>query len=121
MVTNNALYHQACKLKYNNTELQRAEKRTFMTEGENNDAPDFIQDHPVQRSSMTPSVSSADNLLEPMVFKKLQHFKLTVKFETGQPFFKTQNCSADSVPVSRIEFTFKSSVYWPIIGLGRRT
>ena len=30
---NNALYHQACKLKYNNTKLQRAEKRTFMTEG----------------------------------------------------------------------------------------
>ena len=39
MVTNNALYHQACKLKYNNTKLQRAEKRTFMTEGEINDAP----------------------------------------------------------------------------------
>ena len=37
MVTNNALYHQACKLKYNNT-LQRAEKRSFMT-GEINDAP----------------------------------------------------------------------------------
>ena len=39
MVTHNALYHQACKLKYNNTKLQRAEKRTFMTEGEINDAP----------------------------------------------------------------------------------
>ena len=25
------------------------------------------------------------------------------------------------VPVSRIEFTLKSSVYWPIIGLGTRT
>ena len=24
-----------------------------------------------------------------------------------------------AVPVSRIEFTLKSSVYWPIIGLGR--
>ena len=30
MVTNNALYHQACKLKYNNTKLQRAETRTFV-------------------------------------------------------------------------------------------
>ena len=39
MVTNNALYNRACKLKYNNTELQRAEKRTFVTEGEINDAP----------------------------------------------------------------------------------
>ena len=39
MVANNALYHQACKLKYNNTKLQRAEKRTFVTEGEINDAP----------------------------------------------------------------------------------
>ena len=39
MVTNNALYHYACKLKNNNTKLQRAEKRTFMTEGEINDAP----------------------------------------------------------------------------------
>ena len=26
-----------------------------------------------------------------------------------------------SAPVSRIEFTLKSSVYWPIIGLGTRT
>ena len=55
-------------------------------------APDFIQDHPVQRRPKKPSVSSADNLLEPMVFTKLQHFKLTVKFETGQPF--SQNCSS---------------------------
>ena len=39
MFTNNALYHQACKLKHNITKLQRAEKRTFMTEGEINDAP----------------------------------------------------------------------------------
>ena len=39
MVANNALYHQACKLKYNNTKLQRAEKRTFVTEGEINVAP----------------------------------------------------------------------------------
>ena len=39
MVTNNDLYPQACKLKYNNT-LQSAEKRSFMTEGEINDAPD---------------------------------------------------------------------------------
>ena len=38
MVTNNDVYHQACKLKYNNTKVQRAEKRTFMTEGEINDA-----------------------------------------------------------------------------------
>ena len=59
-------------------------------------APDFTQDHPVQRRPKKPSVSSADNLLEPMVFTKLQHFKWTVKFETGQPF--SQNCSADSVP-----------------------
>ena len=59
-------------------------------------APDFIQDHPVQRRPKKPSVSSADNLLEPMVFTKLQHFKWTVKFETGQPF--SQHCSADPVP-----------------------
>ena len=39
MVTKNALHHQACKLKYNNTKLQKAEKRSFMTEGEINDAP----------------------------------------------------------------------------------
>ena len=39
MLANNALYHQACNLKYNNTKLQRAEKRTFVTEGEINDAP----------------------------------------------------------------------------------
>ena len=39
MVTNNALHHQACKLKYNNTKLQRAEKQIFMTEVEINDAP----------------------------------------------------------------------------------
>ena len=39
MVTNNALYHRACKLKYNNTTLQRAEKRTFVTGGDINDAP----------------------------------------------------------------------------------
>ena len=39
MVANNALYHQVCKLKYNNTKLQRAEKRTFVTEGEINDTP----------------------------------------------------------------------------------
>ena len=38
-VTNNALYHQACKLKYNIKKLQIAEKRTCMTEGEINDAP----------------------------------------------------------------------------------
>ena len=32
------------------------------------------------------------------------------------------HCIADSGrPVSRIEFTLKSSVYWPIIGLGTRT
>ena len=61
-------------------------------------APDFIQDNPVQRRPKKASVSSADNLLELMVFTKLQHFKWTVKFETEQPFLKTQNCSADSVP-----------------------
>ena len=44
MVANNALYHQACKLKYNNTKLQRAEKRTFDTEGEINDAPGAAPD-----------------------------------------------------------------------------
>ena len=62
-------------------------------------APDFIQYyHPVQGRPNKPSVSSADNLLEPVVFTKLQRFKWTVKFETGPPFLKTQNCSADSVP-----------------------
>ena len=61
-------------------------------------APDFIQDHPVQRRPKKTGVSSADNLQEPMAFTKLQHFKWTVQFETGQPFVKTQNCSADSVP-----------------------
>ena len=39
MVTNNALYHQARKLKYNNTKLQRPEKQAFVTEGQINDAP----------------------------------------------------------------------------------
>ena len=39
MVTHNALYHQACKLKYTNTKWQRAEKRTFVTEEEINDVP----------------------------------------------------------------------------------
>ena len=39
----------------------------------------FIQDHPVQRRPKKPSVSCAENLLEPMVFTKLQHFKWTVK------------------------------------------
>ena len=39
MVANNALYHQVCKLKYNNTKLQRAQKRTFVTEGEIKDTP----------------------------------------------------------------------------------
>ena len=33
------MYHQACKLKYNNTTLKRAEKRSFKTEGNINDAP----------------------------------------------------------------------------------
>ena len=61
-------------------------------------APYFIQDHPVQRRHKKPSVSSAENLLEPMVFTKLQYFELTVKFETGQPCLTTLNCSADSVP-----------------------
>jgi len=61
-------------------------------------APDFIQDDPVQRRPKKPSVSSADNLQEPMVFTKLQHFNWRVQFETGQPFLMTQNCSADSVP-----------------------
>uniref|UniRef100_UPI00358E1F74 uncharacterized protein n=1 Tax=Myxine glutinosa TaxID=7769 RepID=UPI00358E1F74 len=40
MVANNALYHQTCKLKYNNTKLQRAEKRTLMTGREIHDVPD---------------------------------------------------------------------------------
>ena len=61
-------------------------------------APGFIQDHPVQRRPKKPSVASADNVLEPMVFTNLQYFKWTVKFETGQPLLKTQNCSPDSVP-----------------------
>ncbi len=43
------------------------------------DAPDFIKDHPVQRRPKKPNVSSTDNLLEPMVFTKLQLFKWTVK------------------------------------------
>ena len=78
--------------------------RIFMT-GETNDAPGACKRTIFHsRSSSTekahkPSVvSSADNLLKPMVFTKLQHFKWTVKFETGQPLFKTQHCSADSVP-----------------------
>ena len=55
-------------------------------------APDFVPDHPAQRRHNKPSVSSADNLFEPLVFTKLQHFKsCTVKFETGQPSLKTQN------------------------------
>ena len=31
------------------------------------------------------------------------------------------NVAFDDIPVSRIEFTLKSSVYWPIIGRGTRT
>ena len=69
-----------------------------MTHQVRDNAPDFIQDHPVHRRPKNPSVSSADNLLEPWVFTKLQHFKWTVKFESGQPLLKTQNYSADSVP-----------------------
>ena len=69
-----------------------------MTHHVHANTPDFIQDHPVQRRPKKPNVSSADNLLEPMVFTKLQHFKWTVKFETGQPLLKTHNCSADSMP-----------------------
>ena len=68
-------------------------------------APDFIQDHPVQRRPKKHSVSSTANLLEPIVFTKLQHFKWTVKFETGPSFLKTQNCSADSVPGTRSPMT----------------
>ena len=34
MVTNNAQYHQSCRLKYNNTMLKRAEKRALKLEQE---------------------------------------------------------------------------------------
>ena len=61
-------------------------------------APDLIQYDPVPRRPKKASVSSTDNMLEPMVFTRLQHFKWTVKFETEQPLLKTQNCSADLVP-----------------------
>ena len=83
-------------------------------------APDFIKDHPVQRRPKKPSVSSADNLLEPMVFTKLHHFKWTVKFETGQQFLKTQNCSADSVPGTwspRIPSTIRSAYEREVSGV----
>ena len=83
-----------------------------MTHKVHANAPDFIQDHPVQRRSKSPSVSSVDNMLEPMAFTKLQHFKWTVKFENGQPFLKTQYCSPDSVPgkwSSRTPSTIRSA------------
>ena len=72
------------------------QKERSMTHQVHANAPGFIHDHPVQRRPKKLSVSSAENLLEPMVFTTLQHFKWTVKFETGPPFLKTKNCSADS-------------------------
>ena len=39
MVVNNAQHHHTCRLKYNNTKLQRAEKRKLKTEGESHDLP----------------------------------------------------------------------------------
>ena len=65
------------------------QKERSMTHQVRTNAQDFIQEHPVQRRPKKPSVSSADNPLEPMVFTKLQHFKWTVKFETGPPLLKT--------------------------------
>ena len=75
MVTNNALYHQACKLKYNNTTLQRAEKRSLMTEGEINDAPDACK-----RSRFHSRSSS------------------TEKAQEAQCFFCRQPAGTDGVP-----------------------
>ena len=43
MVASDAQYHHACRLKYNNTKLQRAEKRKLKTEGESHDLPGATQ------------------------------------------------------------------------------
>eukprot|EP00745_Piridium_sociabile_P019364 TRINITY_DN2926_c0_g1_i4.p2 TRINITY_DN2926_c0_g1~~TRINITY_DN2926_c0_g1_i4.p2 ORF type:complete len:268 (+),score=53.47 TRINITY_DN2926_c0_g1_i4:757-1560(+) len=59
MVANNALYHQTCKLKYNNTKLQRAEKRTLMTEGEIHDVPDACKRTRFQSRSSTEKAQEA--------------------------------------------------------------
>ena len=91
MVANNALYHQACKLKYNNTKLQRAEKRTFVTEGEINDAPGTEKAQEVQ-CFFCRHPAGTDGVHE------VATFQMDSKIETGKPFLKTQNCSADSVP-----------------------
>ncbi len=65
MVANNALYHQTCKLKYNNTKLQRAEKRTLMTEGEIHDVPDACKRTRFHsRSSSTEKAQEAVFLLQ---------------------------------------------------------
>ena len=37
MIANNAKYHQSCKLQYNNTKLQRAEKKAQKVDGEDHD------------------------------------------------------------------------------------
>ena len=91
MFTNNALYHQVCKLKYNNTKLQRAEKRTFVTEGEINDTPGACKRTRFHsRSSSTEEAkevqcffcrqpAGTDGVHEVATFQ----FKWTVKLETG--------------------------------------
>ena len=38
MVSNDAQYHQSCRLKYNNTMLQRAQKRALKTDDDSPDA-----------------------------------------------------------------------------------
>ena len=67
--------HANSNITIHNCKEQKSEplwqKERSMTHQVRENPPDFIQDHPVQRRPKKPSVSSADNLLEPMVFTKL--------------------------------------------------
>jgi len=54
---NNAQYHQSCRLKYNNTKLQRVEKRALETEGEMKDIP--IASKCITRSHSTENIPEA--------------------------------------------------------------
>ena len=102
MVAHGAQYHQTCRLQYNNTKLQRAQKRALKKKVRamrNNlyaNAPGHIHVHRVQRRSQK-LVSSVDNLLGLTVFEKLQHSKWTDGCVPVQPFLVIQNCLAVSV------------------------
>lgn len=63
MITNNAQYHQSCKLKYNSTKLKRAEKRALKSEGDGEDQEVFI-----------PCKRSRSRSIEPSILKSLCFF-----------------------------------------------